>query len=65
MDDKSVLNINYMNTNAENTYNIDSMRHIDGVPSGRTHIGSLTRVMARRMEEEGVQKTLFLWRNNF
>jgi len=42
----------------------------DGGPSGRTHIGSLTRVMARRMEgeeeeEEGVQKTLFLSRINF
>jgi len=35
--------------------------------SGRTYIGSLTRVMARRMEEEEeeVQKTLFSWRINF
>jgi len=38
---------------------------INGGSSGRTHIGSLTRVMTRRMEEEGVQKTLFLWRINF
>jgi len=37
----------------------------DGGPSGRTHIGPLTRAMARRMEEEGVQKTIFLWRINF
>jgi len=39
----------------------------DGEPFGRTHIGPLTRVMARRMEEDEkeVQKTLFLWRINF
>jgi len=38
----------------------------DGGPSRRALIGPLTRVMARRMEEEeGVQKTLFLWRINF
>jgi len=39
---------------------------IDGGPSGRTHIRPLTRAMTRRMEEEeGVQKTLLLWKNNF
>ena len=38
----------------------------DGGPSGSTHIGPLIRAMARRMEEEeGVQKTIFLWRINF
>jgi len=38
----------------------------DGGPSGRTDIEPLTTAMARRMEkEEGVHKTLFLWRINF
>jgi len=43
-------------------------RGTGGGPSGRTHIGPLTRAMARRMEEEEeeiVQKTLFLWRIKF
>jgi len=37
----------------------------DGGPSGRTHIGPLIRAMDRRMKEEEVQKTLFIWRINF
>jgi len=37
--------------------------HGDGGLSRRTYIEPLTRVMAIRMEEEeGVQKTIFLWR---
>jgi len=56
---------------ADNTNELDTRTNpfqevgFDGGASKRTYIGPLTRAMAKRMEEERVQKALFFWRINF
>ena len=61
-----VIVVHVSTINRVNTIRNVVLNTIDGGPSRKTHIGPLNRVMAKRMEEEeGVQKTLFLWRINF